>query len=762
MIEARLAQTECSNAGLCAVLPSVIEHTPVEVATSSLERAIVLLGRGLTLERLMFARCLIERSRLTPIGASLVASAVDTARVSIHGKFVDVSSVPVSTRVELLESILLLLDCCPALAPEPLHWVHWLGGIPYEPSTVELRLRIRALLSSSHQPLAIVSAMFLLAGNEELEASPSLLEVLLAVPVALAESAAGTVAVSDRISDEVVAVALRRILTWPLDSVVSTWIIALVRTLAGAEKTRPLVCAAANSMFAVWLQVVAQPDAPSPLAVLTALLLGCQSTPVLWHGLLPHLTAFLTESPASVPAALPDLAHTLMWHFSGYPELYAPLLAALEALPNAQPPPSEDTMAAELRQAVWVAVGVSAPVLALVAERPAGLAVGLVNGGNTCYANAFLQAMFHVPELAALVIGLRPSEEGATAVAAADCAVFAQLQRLFAFMKLSVRSSVSASALHKALPPPFNSAGQQDSSEFGRLMLGVIESAARLDSPASLAAFRSIAEASVRTTMRCTVCETVKERMEAAVDIQLPLGPDASTAEDLEALLAEHWRPEAMEGENAFDCEVCGCLVTAERTASMATLPRIAIISLNRFRFDRGAASRVKVMAPVRYPAWLPAAALGAADDGDAPYDLTAVVVHSGSSAHHGHYYCYARVGANSWMACNDASVHLTDLAALTAAGVRYSRDTPYMLLYRRREEAAPEAAAAADAGPGMAVRLLREVQEDNARAQREGTDRAVMRARPAWDDGDGDYGDDHAPYKLARFDMWGGPGPAF
>lgn len=79
-------------------------------------------------------------------------------------------------------------------------------------------------------------------------------------------------------------------------------------------------------------------------------------------------------------------------------------------------------------------------------------------------------------------------------------------------------------------------------------------------------------------------------------------------------------------------------------------------------------------------------------------YELYAVVMHSGSSPEHGHYftYCKGSDGGQAWRRCDDATVAAVDVDGDLSCLQGGCAVTPYVLFYQRVD------AAAEDASPSM------------------------------------------------------------
>jgi ubiquitin carboxyl-terminal hydrolase 35/38 len=297
----------------------------------------------------------------------------------------------------------------------------------------------------------------------------------------------------------------------------------------------------------------------------------------------------------------------------------------------------------------------------------------------------------------------------------------------------------------------------------------------------------------LESVITCAECGLRSATVEpfSFLTLAVPEGKDGERRQ-LGELLDSFTRPERLVGANSYLCARCNAKREAEKALCVRTPPRCLFICLKRNIYEAGTRERHKIMTQVQFPCLLRL--------GSAPYVLYSAVIHSGSSAQYGHYYCVARhstdalraaqlalsssldagdaertaagdaAASPTWMLYNDEAVSTSSFQSLADISRAFAHDVPYALLYRR---AAPEdlcalpaltALAAASVPRTIAAEItadnqrLAEEQERHARAQPFGA--AGMDSQ---NDGTPTYYDpDAGDFDASDARRAGGSGPGF
>ncbi|CAN8006116.1 unnamed protein product [Ixodes hexagonus] len=560
-------------------------------------------------------------------------------------------------------------------------------------------------------------------------------------------------------------------LSWPGTSTVDVWVLAALRGFLFTGRFGA-VHELFNSQVKVVFNRVTHPlTRKCAFPVLSFMLLSYQHSPSLFHQVVPHVPLLVEllkkEKNEDSILEVASLSQTLMYLHSGFPDLYDPVL---DAIKDVAPPLQEEmqNLLAMYRMDVPEKyVGGIVGDVSTMSRREDEL-VGLVNLGNTCYANSVLQALYMTSRLRNELLQTNSIPGGTN---------LKRLQELFAFLMLSQRPAVSPeSFLCKSKPPWFELGEQQDCSEFLRFLVDSLHEehkAHRLWRPTGdhkgggtgRTLIEEVFGGSVKTTYHCLTCGSDSTNEEAITDLHLAFpegtvtkggGMDAKTyqtrsttkeggsgeepatprAPSVEDLLESYFEPESMEGDNKYHCNTCDALRDARRTVALAEPPRHLILTLMRFSYDNATRTRSKILHNVAYPQLLVLPENSGLGE-RAAYALYAVVVHSGTSADRGHYYTYARHSSQEslsprksayrpstsdldplskkWYLFNDSRVSNASYATFETLTRRFPKDTAYVLFYKHINSSLAYQEAAAPERPDDVHASLRElVDRDN------------------------------------------------
>eukprot|EP00966_Prymnesium_polylepis_P204040 4726469-Prymnesium_polylepis.1 len=279
------------------------------------------------------------------------------------------------------------------------------------------------------------------------------------------------------------------------------------------------------------------------------------------------------------------------------------------------------------------------PGAALRAADAATQRCGLRNLGATCYMNSLLQSLFMNLEFRQGIYGWTPpaKDDGAGEAQAVAEEVCRAIQELFAHLEVSKRQSYDPAALTSALS--LDVAVQQDAQEFNKLLLSFLED---LDPKV-----RTLVERQFRGNFRYVTTCTACGKPSASSANHTPfyeLELNVKCCASIEESLRQYTASEQLEG---VECATCAAKHNADRAIQLVggALPPVLCLQLLRFVYDVASNSKKKVSSSIEFPEtldlapFLPNDTSSAAEPAaDTTYRLTAVLMHTGTSANSGHY----------------------------------------------------------------------------------------------------------------------------
>ncbi|KFM02392.1 Ubiquitin carboxyl-terminal hydrolase 38, partial [Aptenodytes forsteri] len=413
------------------------------------------------------------------------------------------------------------------------------------------------LLPSLQELFAVISA-----ADTSFEPSVALASLVQHIPLQMITVLIRSLTTDPNVKDASMTQALCRMidwLSWPLAQHVETWVIALLKGLAAVQKFTILIDVTLLKIELVFNRLWFPLVRPGALAVLSHMLLSFQHSPEAFHLIVPHVVSLVHSfkrdglpSSTAFLMQLTELIHCMMYHYSGFPELYEPILEAVKDMPK----PTEDKIKLILSQSAWTSQSSSLPsCLSRLSGKSETGKTGLINLGNTCYMNSVIQALFMATDFRRHVLSLNLN----------GCnSLMRKLQHLFAFLAHTQREAYAPRIFFEASRPPwFTPRSQQDCSEYLRFLLDRLHEEERTlkalsstktsesimneesqkqeavhkaqvfaEAPCMGSEERTLIEkmfgGKLKTTICCLNCKSMSQKEEAFTDLSLAFCPPTS------------------------------------------------------------------------------------------------------------------------------------------------------------------------------------------------------------------------------------------
>ncbi|KAM0944547.1 putative ubiquitinyl hydrolase 1 [Dioscorea sansibarensis] len=306
---------------------------------------------------------------------------------------------------------------------------------------------------------------------------------------------------------------------------------------------------------------------------------------------------------------------------------------------------------------------------------------GLLNCGNSCYANAVLQCLTCTKPL--MVYLLRRLHSRTCCVK--DWCLMCELEQHVSMLRESggPLSPIGILSNMRNIGWRMGGGNQEDAHEFLRVLLLMSMQAICLEGLGGeknvdcrlqeTTLIQQIFGGRLRSKVKCMRCHLESERYENIMDLTLEIH---GWVESLEDALTQFTAAEDLDGENMYRCGRCSTYVNARKQLSIHEVPNILTVVLKRFQTGQYG----KINKCVTFPDMLDMIPF-VTGTADIPplYMLYAVVVHLDTlnASFSGHYVSYVKDLQGAWFRVDDAEVQAVPSSRVMSEGA-------YMLFYAR------------------------------------------------------------------------------
>ncbi|CAD5329656.1 unnamed protein product [Arabidopsis thaliana] len=305
---------------------------------------------------------------------------------------------------------------------------------------------------------------------------------------------------------------------------------------------------------------------------------------------------------------------------------------------------------------------------------------GLMNCGNSCFANVILQCLSWTRPLVAYLLEKGHKRECMRNDWCFLCEFQTHVERAsqsrFPFSPMNIISRLTN------IGGTLGYGRQEDAHEFMRYAIDMMQSVCldefggeKIVPPRSqeTTLIQYIFGGLLQSQVQCTVCNHVSDQYENMMDLIVEMHGDAGSLEEcLDQFTAEEW----LHGDNMYKCDRCSDYVKACKRLTIRRAPNILTIALKRYQGGRYG----KLNKRISFPETLDLNPyMSEGGDGSDVYKLYAVIVHLDmlNASFFGHYICYIKDFCGNWYRIDDSEIESVELEDVLS-------QRAYMLLYSR------------------------------------------------------------------------------
>ncbi|KAL8030245.1 hypothetical protein ABFX02_14G274000 [Erythranthe guttata] len=311
---------------------------------------------------------------------------------------------------------------------------------------------------------------------------------------------------------------------------------------------------------------------------------------------------------------------------------------------------------------------------------------GLLNCGNSCYANAVLQCLAFTPPLTAYFLQGLHAKSCRRKEWCFTCEFEALVEKAmetnYPLSPARIMSRMQNVASH------LGNGREEDAHEFLRYAIDAMQNIclkeAGVNAPGSLDEETTLMGLTfggyLQSKIKCMRCGGKSKQHEKIMDLTIEIGGQIGTLEDA---LRQFTHSEVLDGENKYHCGRCNSYEKAKKKLTVLEAPNVLTIALKRFQSGKFG----KLNKPVKFPEILNLATFMSRTSDKSPiYQLYGVLVHLdvSNATFSGHYVCYIKNNQGRWFKADDSVVQPVEVEKVL------SKDA-YMLFYARCSPRAPK-----------------------------------------------------------------------